>query len=175
MHSQRSRDLDPWLSQSDSGGERAPPGIHLAMSRWMGIDMGERRIGIAISDPGGVIASPLTTLVRRAGKRPPWAELERLVREYEVAGFAVGLPLNLTGDETDWTREVREFAAALERRTGLPVAFVDERMTSVLAERTVRGSGLPRSRREERHRIDETAAAIILGTYLEQKRNRELE
>lgn len=136
------------------------------MTRVLGIDLGERRIGLALSDPSGTIASPLTTLVRRPGKRPPWAELERLVREHGVEAIVVGLPLNLAGDDTPWTREVRSFAESLESRTGVPVTLIDERMTSVLAERYVRTSGLRRSRREEKHRIDETAAAIILAGYL---------
>ncbi len=140
------------------------------MSRLLGIDLGQRRIGLALSDPTGTIASPYRTIARRTGKRPPWPELQRVVRDREVVAVVVGLPLDLSGGDTAWTLEVRSFAADLERRMGLPVHLVDERMSSVLAERTVRSSGLRRSQREEKERIDETAAAIILQNFLEQQR-----
>jgi len=139
--------------------------------RLLGIDLGERRIGLALSDPTRTIASPLTTLVRRAGKRPPWPELLRITGEHEVVGAVIGLPLDLSGEETDWTREVRGFAADFERRSGLPAHLIDERMTSVMAERAVRGSGLRRSERERRERVDEAAAAIILAAFLARERN----
>lgn len=137
------------------------------MARHLGIDYGERRIGLALSDPTGTIASPLIALTRRKGKRPPWTEMERLVRQYEVESLVVGLPLALSGEDTDWTREVREFGAKLSERTGLPVHFQDERMTSVMAERAVRGIGLPKKKREEKERIDTAAASILLQSFLE--------
>lgn len=135
----------------------------------MALDYGERRIGVALSDPLRMIASPLGTLQRRAGKRPPWAEIGRLVEEHEVDEAVVGLPLNLAGDETEWTKEVRAFGDDLARRTGLPVSFIDERMTSVAAERAVRGMGLKRSEREQKERIDSAAAALILDAWLRQR------
>lgn len=139
------------------------------MPRTMALDYGERRIGVAVSDPLRMIASPLTTLQRRAGKRPPWAEITQLVEEQEVDEAVVGLPLALSGDETEWTKEVREFGDDLARRTGLPVNYVDERMTSVAAERAVRGMGLKRSEREQKERIDAAAAALILAAWLRQR------
>ncbi|HEX6749917.1 MAG TPA: Holliday junction resolvase RuvX [Longimicrobium sp.] len=139
------------------------------MPRSMALDYGERRIGVAVSDPTRTIASPLTTLQRRPGKRPPWAEITRLVEEQEVDEAVVGLPLALSGDETDWTKEVRQFGADLERRTGLPVRWIDERMTSVAAERAVRGMGLKRSQREQKERVDAAAAALILAAWLRQR------
>jgi putative holliday junction resolvase len=141
------------------------------MGRILGIDYGERRIGVAVSDPTGTIASPVGALTRRAGKRPPWAELERLVREHEIEQIVVGLPLNLAGDESDWCREVRAFGERLAARTGLAVHWVDERMSSVEAERAVRSSGLRRGQREEKERVDAAAAAIILRSYLERRRS----
>jgi putative Holliday junction resolvase len=132
----------------------------------MALDYGERRIGVAVSDPTRTIASPLTTLTRRAGKRPPWAEIAALVEKHEVDEAVVGLPLDLSGDETEWTREVRQFGDDFARRTGLPVRWVDERLTSVAAERAVRGMGLKRGEREQKERIDAAAAALILDTYL---------
>ena len=118
-----------------------------------------------------MIASPLGTLSRRLGKRPPWAEIERVVREKEVGEIVVGLPLDLSGEENAWTQEVREFGAALAKRSGLPVAFYDERLTSVAAERAIRESGLRKSQREEKERIDAAAAAIILRNYLQASSN----
>ncbi|HKP74712.1 MAG TPA: Holliday junction resolvase RuvX [Longimicrobiaceae bacterium] len=135
----------------------------------MALDYGARRIGVAVSDPTRTIASPLTTLQRRAGKRPPWPEIARLVAENEVDEAVVGLPLNLAGEESEWTAEVRGFGADLARRTGLPVHCVDERMTSVMAERAVRASGLKRSEREQKERIDAAAAALILDAWLRQR------
>jgi putative Holliday junction resolvase len=139
------------------------------MPRTIALDYGERRIGVAVSDPTRTIASPLTTLQRRAGKRPPWPEIAKLVEENEVDEAVVGLPLDLSGDETAWTAEVRQFGADLERRTGLPVRWIDERMTSVAAERAVRGMGLKRSEREQKERIDAAAAALILDAWLRQR------
>jgi putative Holliday junction resolvase len=141
------------------------------MSRTIALDYGERRIGVAVSDPTRTIASPLTTLQRRAGKRPPWPEIAKIVQEQEVDEAVVGLPLDLAGDESEWTAEVRAFGAELARRTGLPVHWVDERMTSVRAEAAVRGMGLKRSAREQKERVDAAAAALILDAFLTLRRN----
>ncbi len=140
------------------------------MGRTIALDYGERRIGVALSDPTRTIASPLVTLQRRAGKRPPWPEIARLIEEHEVDEAVVGLPLNLAGDESEWTAEVRRFGDDLARRTGLPVHWIDERMTSVMAERSVRGMGLKKSQREEKERIDAAAAALILEGWLAHRR-----
>lgn len=140
------------------------------MVRILGVDYGERRVGLALSDPLAMIAGPLPTLARRKGKRPPVAAVARIARDHEVAEIVVGLPLDLSGEETDWTREVREFGDRLAERTGLPVAYRDERMTSVRAERAVRSLGLPRARREEKERVDAAAAVLILQAYLDTRR-----
>jgi len=138
--------------------------------RLLGIDFGRRRIGLALSDPTGTIASPLTTLERRGGA-VPWAELERLVALHEVGALVVGLPLDLAGTETPWTAEVRAFGEELARRTGRPVHWIDERLSSVRAERAVRSLGLPKRERERKERIDAAAAALLLQNFL---RRREL-
>ncbi len=137
--------------------------------RVLGIDFGERRVGLALSDPTGTLASPLATLTRRAGKRPPLAALEALVREHGVGALVVGLPLSLSGDDSEWTRAVREVARALGERTGLPVHLVDERFTSVRAERAVRSLGLPKRKREEKGRVDAAAAVLILQAWLDRQ------
>ncbi|MGD2068787.1 MAG: Holliday junction resolvase RuvX [Gemmatimonadota bacterium] len=133
----------------------------------MGIDFGERRIGVALSDATGTLASPADVVTRRRGKRMPLASLERIARSRRVEQLVVGLPLDLSGRETEWCREVRAAGAALAARLDLPVAFVDERMTSVVAERAVRRPDVPRSRREEKGRVDAAAAAIILQAWLD--------
>lgn len=140
------------------------------MPRVLAVDYGERRVGLALSDPLAMIAGPLPTLLRRKGKRPPVARIARLVEENDVAELVIGLPLDLSGEETDWTREVREFGDRLAERTGLPVAYQDERMTSVRAERAVRSLGLSKGRREEKERIDAAAAMLILQAYLDARR-----
>jgi putative Holliday junction resolvase len=140
------------------------------VSRFLGVDYGERRVGLALSDPTGMIAQPLPTLKRRRGKRPPVAPVARLAEENDVVGIVLGLPLTPEGDESDWTREVREFGDRLADRTGLPVAYQDERMTSVRAERAVRSLGLRKEQREEKERIDAAAAVLILQAYLDTRR-----
>ncbi|HSH45519.1 MAG TPA: Holliday junction resolvase RuvX [Longimicrobiales bacterium] len=141
------------------------------MARALGIDYGERRVGLALSDPLGMIASPLPTLKRRKGKRAPVAPVARIVEENEVTELVVGLPLGLDGEENDWTREVRSFGDALAERTGLPVTYQDERMTSVRAERAVRSLGLSKKQREEKERVDAAAAVLILQAYLDTKQS----
>jgi putative Holliday junction resolvase len=141
--------------------------------RILGIDFGERRVGVALSDPTGTLASPLPTLKRRAGKRPPLAAIEALIEEHGVVALVLGLPLTPRGEDSDWTREVREVGGALARRTGLPVHLVDERFTSVQAERAVRGVGLPKGKREEKERIDAAAAVLILQGWLNRRKERE--
>ena len=136
------------------------------MSRILALDFGTRRIGLALSDPTRTIASPLGALQRRAGKRPPWAEILRLIEQDEAAALVVGLPLGLGGEEGAWAQEVRGFGEQLQRRTGLPLHWVDERLSSVRAEQAVRGMGLKKSQREEKSRVDAAAAAIILQQYL---------
>jgi putative Holliday junction resolvase len=139
------------------------------VARVLGIDFGERRIGLALSDPSATIAQPLPTLTRRMGKRPPIAAIVEIIHNHEVARAVIGLPLNLAGDETEWTASVREFAAKLQDRAGVPVDFLDERLTSVQAERAVRSLGLKRSERERKDRIDAAAAVLLLQTFLDRQ------
>jgi putative Holliday junction resolvase len=148
-----------WIAERRSGGVRP--------MRAMGVDYGEVRIGLALSDETGTLASPLTTLRRRRGKRPPLREIEGTARSHAVHTLVFGLPLELSGEESEWTREVREVAQKLGDRLGIPVHLVDERMTSVRAERAIRSIGLPRNKREDKARLDSAAAAIILQSWLD--------
>ena len=130
------------------------------LPRYLAIDWGERRIGLAISDPSGTIASPAGHILRRAGKRPPIAEVIRRAEALEAEGFVAGLPLDESGGETDRSREVRAVSAALESRTGLPVLLVDERFTTAIALRTVRELG---GRTKDRAGdVDALAATVLL-------------
>lgn len=139
------------------------------MPRILGIDYGERRVGLALSDPTATIAQPLPTLTRRRGKRPPVQAVADIAREHDVAMAVIGLPLTLEGTESDWTAEVRAFGNALADRAGIPVDFIDERFTSVRAEQAVRSSGLRKSQREEKTRIDAAAATLILQAFLDRR------
>ena len=132
------------------------------------MDWGRKRFGVALSDPGRIIAHPLVTLARRAGKRPPIAALLELIREHDVTGLVVGLPLSPDGEETETTAEVRAFGAALARRAGLPLDYQDERLTTALALRAARAAGV--RDRDSRARIDQMAAVAILQLWLDARR-----
>lgn len=135
--------------------------------RTLAIDYGTRRIGLALSDATGTLATPLTTLIRRAGKRPPIARILELARRHGVGRFVVGLPLDPGGGENSWTTEVPNFGRHLEDRSGLPVHFIDEEYSSAEAEARIRSIGLPRKRKEDKARIDAAAAAVILQDWLD--------
>lgn len=135
----------------------------------LGIDYGERRIGLALSDPTATIAQPLPTLMRRRGKRPPVAAISRLAAEHDARSIVLGLPLTADGEESEWTVEVREFGRKLGERTGATIHYLDERMTSAWAERSVRALGLPRAERERKERVDMAAAMLILQAYLDRR------
>ena len=135
--------------------------------RALGIDFGTKRIGMAVSDSTNTLAAPLKTLIRREGKRPPYACMLETVTDYDVCQLVVGLPLSLDGKENKWCAEVRLMGDKFGRKIGADVAYVDERMTSVQAERAVYASGLPRSKRREKARIDAAAAQLILQAWLD--------
>jgi putative Holliday junction resolvase len=128
--------------------------------RWMAIDWGERRIGLAISDPTGTIATPAGIIQRRAGKRAPVAELVRRAEALEARGVVMGLPLDGEGDETPRSSECRRVATELARRTALPVALLDERFTTAAALRAVREMG--GSTRDRKGDVDALAATVLL-------------
>lgn len=126
----------------------------------MAIDWGERRIGLAISDPRGVIAAPAGFIARRPGKRPPLQKIVHKAKELDASALVLGLPLDENGDDTPRAVEVRSIALELERRTGLHVELVDERYTTAAARRAVRTMG---GKPEERPGdIDALAATVLL-------------
>ena len=126
----------------------------------LAVDYGERRVGLAVSDPTGTIASPAGVILRRPGKRPPIAEIIRRADAMEVRGFVVGLPLDGNGDETPRSTEVRTVAAELAKRTGLPVDLVDERYTTAAALRAIREMG--GSTKGRKGDVDALAATVLL-------------
>jgi putative Holliday junction resolvase len=128
--------------------------------RLLAIDYGERRVGLAISDPLGIIASPAGFIVRRAGKRPPVAEIIRRAQELEARGFVVGLPLDDQGNDTPRAIEARAIAEALEARTGMRARLVDERYTTAAALRTIQELG--GSTRGRKGDVDAMAATVLL-------------
>ena len=133
-------------------------------SRILALDLGKRRIGLAISDPLGVTAQGLPNL-ERTNKRTDLDALERLAREREIGLFLMGNPVNMAGNEGRQSAWVRDFAGALERRTGLPVTFWDERLTSVEAGRVLRSSGISIEKRAAA--VDRLSAVILLQSYLD--------
>jgi putative Holliday junction resolvase len=133
-------------------------------SRILALDLGKRRIGLAISDPLGLTAQGLPN-IERTNKRADLDALERLARDREVGLFLMGNPINMGGNEGRQSAWVREFAGALERRTGLPVKLWDERLTSVEAGRVLRSSGISIQKRAAA--VDRLSAVILLQSYLD--------
>lgn len=134
--------------------------------RLAGIDYGTVRIGVAISDPGQILASPFDNYTRRGDKLDAQWFCE-FVEAESVAGFVVGLPIHLSGDESEKSIEARAFGAWLHELTKLPVAFHDERYTSADAEQKMINAKLTRKRRKER--LDMLAAQQILRMYLDRR------
>jgi len=124
------------------------------------VDYGDRRVGFAVSDPSGMIASPAGFLVRRAGKRAPVKAIITRAAELGAEAFVLGLPLDGNGDETARCAEVRVIASQLEARTGLPVRLVDERFTTAKAHRIIREMG--GSTRGRKGDVDAMAAVVLL-------------
>ena len=133
----------------------------------MAVDYGDKRIGLAIADPSGTIASPAGYIERRVGKRPPVAEIIRRGQELEAKGFVVGLPLDGNGDDTPRAIEARQVAAALAERTKMPVELLDERFTTAAARRAIREMG--GSARDRRGDVDALAATVLLQHALAHK------
>ena len=135
--------------------------------RAIGLDIGARRIGVAVSDPTGRVASPVAVLDARELGRDPRALVE-IVEDYEAEVLVVGLPLTLGGEEGPQATEVRLVADRLADRTGVPVEYRDERLSSVEARRIMRDAGM--SEKEQRGSVDKVAAAIMLQHWLDARR-----
>ncbi len=134
------------------------------MGRILALDLGTRRIGLAVSDPLFLTAQGLPTLLRK-NIRTDLEELGRVVSEREVGEILMGDPQRMSGEQGRQSEWAREFAAKLEKRFGLPIVFWDERLTSREAERTLRGSGIAHGDRKAA--IDRLSAVILLQSYLD--------
>ncbi len=138
--------------------------------RVLGLDVGSRRIGLAVSDPLGITAQGLETLQRR-NKRADLAALDEVIREYEVKEIVVGLPLRMSGEAGTQSAKMQEFAEELRKRFRLPVHLWDERLTSAEANRLLRETELSIEKRAKA--VDRMAAVLILQGWMESRGRRE--
>ena len=137
--------------------------------RSLGVDLGSKRIGIAVSDLSGTIASALTTVYRSKSRRHDHAEIARLVKIEECEVVVVGLPLSLDGSEGPAARDATNEARQLATVVGVPVEMYDERFTTVTAEQAMRDAGL--SGQRQRKIVDQMAAAVMLQAWLDHRRH----
>ena len=137
--------------------------------RIMGLDFGSKTVGVAVSDPLGITAQGVEIVRRKSPNklRQTLARIDELVREYGVEELVLGYPKNMNGTEGERCEKTREFKELLEKRTGLPVALWDERLTTVAADRSMMEAGLGRLERKEH--VDEIAAVLILQGYMSAK------
>ena len=136
--------------------------------RLLGVDWGERRIGLALSDETRTLAQPLATLTRRTGKRFPMRQLLGLMDRHAVTGVVLGLSLDLEGAEGEAAGAVRTLAAAIAQHSGKPVDLWDERLTTARALQAVRDlGGTTRGRKDG---VDALAATVLLQHYLDARR-----
>lgn len=142
-------------------------GLPAGARRLLGLDVGDRRIGVAVSDPTGLLATPIEIYTRH-GRHDDVEHMLELAEEYEAEGIVVGLPVNMNGTEGPQAAKTREFAEELIAR-GLPVLMWDERLSTMEAERRMEEQGR-RKRRGVVQRSDAEAAAIILESYLDYMR-----
>jgi putative Holliday junction resolvase len=148
--------------------------------RILGLDFGAKRIGLALSDPDARFSFPAGALERR-GRKHDLAALRELVAEQQVGAIVMGLPIHMDGRSGPEVQAARDFGAALEAATDLRVEWIDERWTSLEAERTLREAGRrartrrgPKGRKRAKHpkgEVDAIAASIILRTWLERRAN----
>ncbi len=137
----------------------------MKMERLLGLDIGERRIGVAVSDELGMIASPIATIDAR---KDVAKELRELVEKYAVSRLIVGLPVGMSGREGPQAAEVRGIADELGKSLGVEIVYSDERLSSSVANQALIGQGTRRGKRKQQ--IDAMAAAVILQGYLDNER-----
>ncbi|MBO4701988.1 MAG: Holliday junction resolvase RuvX [Lachnospiraceae bacterium] len=140
--------------------------------RLMGLDFGSKTVGVALSDPTGLIASPLEIIEReREDKlRKTFSRIEELIEEYKVTKIVLGLPLNMDSSEGERVRKTEEFKEALERRTGLEIVFWDERLSTVEAHDIMTEAGVKGIDRKKF--VDKIAASIILQGYMDSQKEK---
>ena len=138
--------------------------------RFLALDVGSKRIGVAVSDELGLTAQPVLTLQRRRSPREDLRSLARLCRRYEVVGIVVGNPLGSEGEVTSQALKIQAFAAELEELTKLPVHLWQERLTSHQAHQILYEAG--HERQSHRRLVDQVAATLILQSFLDERRMR---
>jgi len=136
--------------------------------RVLGIDFGLKRVGLAVCDPTGTLVSPLTT-IERTTRDALFDELAEIIQNESIEAVVVGLPLSLEGEDTLTTRQARNFAESLGRRTDMPVHLMDERLSSAEAEEELNAAGL--RGKKKKMALDSQAAVIILRSWLENEQS----
>ena len=140
----------------------------MTIGKIMALDVGERRVGLAISDPTGLLASPFGVVERGSDDI---SEIARIAGDNEAVEIVVGLPITMSGESGAQAGRVRAFIRDLRQATDIPVTTLDERLSTVQAERMLRDSGGgARRRSRERGRVDAAAAAVILQARLDSRR-----
>ncbi|HUY80726.1 MAG TPA: Holliday junction resolvase RuvX [Acidobacteriaceae bacterium] len=134
-----------------------------AVQRWMGLDFGDRRIGVAVSDELEITVQPVLTLIR-SNRKQDLKSLQRLIRKYHCTNIVVGNPLYMSGDQSPQAAKAQAFAAMLHEATGLPVHLWDERLTTTEAHRHLHAAG--RAGSAHKDVVDQVAAVLILESYL---------
>jgi putative Holliday junction resolvase len=137
--------------------------------RVLGLDVGSKTIGLAVSDPLGITAQGLPT-IRRKNKRLDYGQLEQIIRQYDVTEIVVGYPLRMSGLEGTQSEKIKLFAEELRKKFGLPVHLWDERLSSAEANRVLRDSEMSIQRRGEV--VDRLAAVLILQNWMEARATR---
>ena len=136
-------------------------------ARYLCLDVGNRRIGVAVSDELGLTAQPVLTLERKRNRRDDLRSLGRLARRFAVAGIVVGNPLRLSGQAGPQAAKTQAFAAELGELTGLPIQLWDERLTTHEAHQVLYRAG--HARQQHRRVVDQVAATLILQSFLDEK------
>jgi putative holliday junction resolvase len=147
--------------------ESENPLVNQVPARYLGLDVGSKRIGVAVSDQLGFTAQPVMTLERRRNARDDLRSLARLARKYGVTAIVVGNPLHLSGEPSSRSLKTRTFAYALAQLSGLPVHFWDERLSTHAAHQILYQAG--HARHQHRRIVDQVAATLILQSFLDDK------
>ena len=134
------------------------------MGRLLAIDYGEKRLGLAISDPNQIISKPLKTIIL-SDSQYIYNELEKIISDYEIQKLIIGLPLGMDGKKTQQTRKVEAFKEDLQNKISIPVILFDERLSSVSAKKSLISQGIKTG--HNKSKIDQTAAAIFLQHFLD--------
>ena len=134
---------------------------------WLGIDLGEKRIGIALSDSLKIAAQPHST-IQRTSRKADFAQFSKIAAEHNVGRLVIGLPVQMNGEEGSMAKWARDYGAALGKALDLPVVFQDESLTSEMAAGAMAEAGY--SRKKMKGKLDAVAAALILQSYMDETR-----